>query len=194
MTSFIEQLNVSNEDRFKKPTPTVFRRHKLLKALNEQIEVATEYMYGRQYMRRSMRTVTDPETQQRISVMQQRPARKWFWVDDQGQMLLQIRYGNRSIKVPDDMATIVVGDKDQLVSLIAVMEPPVIGANGASAGARSGHFGWSILPVFGRARCGVACAGLSGSSQGCGRVSPFGINRPPRFRRNPATRRPDRPV
>ena len=121
MTSFIEQLNVSSEDRFKKLTPTAFRRHKLLKALNEQIEVASEYMYGRQYMRRSMRSVTDPETQQRITVMQQRPARKWFWVDDQGQLLLQVRYGNRSLKVRDDKPTIVVGDKDQLVSTLKLV-------------------------------------------------------------------------
>jgi hypothetical protein len=46
MASFIEQLNVSNEDRFKKLTPTAFRRHKLLKALNEQIEVSTESIIG----------------------------------------------------------------------------------------------------------------------------------------------------
>lgn len=121
MSSFIEQLNVSNEDRFKRLTPTAFRRHKLLKALNEQIEVATEYIYGRQYMRRFMRSVTDPETQQRITVMQQRPARKWFWVDDQGQMMLQLRYGNRALKVRDDKATIVVGDKDQLVSILKLV-------------------------------------------------------------------------
>lgn len=121
MTSFIEQLNVSNEDRFKKLTPTAFRRHKLLKALNEQIEVATEYMYGRQYMRRFMRSVTDPETQQCITVMQQRPARKWFWVDDQGQLLLQVRYGNRALKVRDDKATIVVGDKDQLITTLKLV-------------------------------------------------------------------------
>lgn len=125
MPSIIQQLNVSNEDRFKKVTPTAFRRYKLIKALNEQIEVATEYMYGRQHMRRFMRSVTDPETQQRISVMQQRPVRKWFWVDDQGQMLLQIRYGNRPLKLRDDKATIVVGDKDQLVSILKLVSQAV---------------------------------------------------------------------
>jgi hypothetical protein len=125
MSSIIEQLNVSGEGRFKQLTPTAFRRHKLMKALNEQIEVATEYMYGRQHMRRFMRSVTDPETQQRISVMQQRPARKWFWVDDQGQMLLQVRYGNRALKVRDDKSTIVVGDKDKLVSILKLVSQAV---------------------------------------------------------------------
>jgi len=121
MASIIEQLSVSSDDRFKTLTPTAFRRHKLLKALNEQVEVATEYMYGRQYMRRSMRSMTDPETQQVITVMQQRPARKWFWVDDQGKMLLQVRYGNRALKVRDNKSTIVVGDKDQLVSTLKLL-------------------------------------------------------------------------
>ncbi len=70
------------------------------------------------------------------------------------------------------------------LSLIAVMEPPVIGVNGASAGTRCGHFGWAISPVFGwtcpdacsgrpeQARHEPCAAGLSGPLPGFGRVSP----------------------
>jgi len=39
--------------------------------------------------------------------------------------------------------------KTLVVSLTGLMEPPVIGSNGASSGLRSGHFGRRILPCFG---------------------------------------------
>ena len=115
MTSFIEQLNVSNEDRFKKLTPVMFRRHKLIKAIHEQIQVAKEYLVGRQYMRRFMRSETDPETNKRITIMSERPTRRWFWIDDEASLLIQVRYGNKALKVRDEKATVVIGDKDNLV-------------------------------------------------------------------------------
>ncbi|AMO37313.1 DUF6641 family protein [Thauera humireducens] len=125
MTSLLETLNVSAEERFKKLTPTMFRRHKLMKALHEQIEVAEEYLQGRQYMRRFMRTAADPETNQQVTLMTERPARRWFWIDDDGQLKLQVRYGNRTLKVRDEMTTIVIGDKDQLVPVLKLVKQAV---------------------------------------------------------------------
>jgi len=122
MTSFIDQLTISDDDRFQKLTPVMFRRHKLIKALHEQIQVAEEYLIGRQYMRRFMRSAIDPETNKRITIMSERPARRWFWIDDEASLLVQVRYGNRALKVRDEKSSIVIGDKDNLIPTLKLLK------------------------------------------------------------------------
>lgn len=122
MANIIDQLTISAEDRFKKLTPVMFRRHKLIKALHEQIQVAEEYLIGRQYMRRFMRSEIDPETNKRITIMSQRPARRWFWIDDEASLLIQVRYGNKALKVRDERSTIVIGDKENLVPTLKLLK------------------------------------------------------------------------
>ena len=125
MANIIDQLSVSDEDRFKKLTPVMFRRNKLIKALHEQIQVAEEYLNGRQYMRRFMRSETDPETKKRITIMSERPARRWFWIDDEASLLIQVRYGNKALKVRDEKSTVVIGDKDKLVPTLQLLKQAV---------------------------------------------------------------------
>ena len=122
MKSIIDQLAVSAEDRYKKLTPVMFRRYKLVKALHEQLQVAEEYLNGRQYMRRFMRSETDPETNKRITIMSERPARRWFWIDDEASLLIQVRYGNKVLKVRDEKSTVVIGDKDHLVPTLQLLK------------------------------------------------------------------------
>ena len=143
MANIIDQLSVSDEDRFKKLTPVMFRRHKLIKAINEQIQVAEDYLIGRQYMRRFMRSEVDPETNKRITIMSERPARKWFWTDDDAALMVQVRYGNRALKIRDEKSTIIIGDKDNLIPTLQLLKQA----------AESGEFDAAIQAVqrpFGR--------------------------------------------
>lgn len=43
-------------------------------------------------MRRFMWSKTDPETNKRITILSERPARRWFYIDDEASLLVQVRY------------------------------------------------------------------------------------------------------
>lgn len=104
--SNLAKLTLKNVIRTVKLSPTEVRRHKLLKTLEEQLEVAEAAVRGEQY------TVTVPkwvknEQGERVAVKRQRVVRAWFFERDGG-VYVQCKYGSKALALGKDSNAVFV--------------------------------------------------------------------------------------
>jgi alkylated DNA repair dioxygenase AlkB len=96
--TILEKLSFSDKTRAAMLTsPEVKLRGKMLDALDLQIAAAEAMLNGETFVRRVMRWVDDPETGERVRKEVPVRYRTWFWKDEQGSFMLDIRYGNRRL-------------------------------------------------------------------------------------------------
>ncbi len=62
--------------------------------------------------------IKDEETGETKRVEVPRLLRRWWWQDETGAVLLELRYGNKPIAVVDNKSTIEVGPMDKLPKVI----------------------------------------------------------------------------
>ncbi|HEY9818271.1 MAG TPA: DUF6641 family protein [Candidatus Obscuribacterales bacterium] len=96
-------------------SPELRARQKLIQAIDSQIAAAHSEITGEPMTLKAMRWVDDPETGQRVRRELPRKVRRWWWKDEAGQLMLDIRYGNRRMELMPKKPTIQVGSMDQLV-------------------------------------------------------------------------------
>ena len=59
--------------------------------------------------------VDDPETGERVRKEVPLRFRTWFWKDEQGNTMLEVRYGNRRLELRPKNSTIGVGEAENLI-------------------------------------------------------------------------------
>lgn len=96
-------------------SPELRARQKLIQAIDQQISAARSEITGEPHNLRAMRWVEDAETGERVRREVPIKVRRWWWRDEAGSVMLDIRYGNRRIHLAANKPTIQVGNMDQLV-------------------------------------------------------------------------------
>lgn len=96
-------------------SPELRARQKLIQAIDQQIAAARSEITGEPMTLKAQRWVDDPETGQRVRRELPLKVRRWWWKDEAGQLMLEIRYGNRRMELVPKKPTIEVGTMDQLV-------------------------------------------------------------------------------
>ena len=72
-------------------------RNKLITRLFEQKELVEADLKGEQLTKTRFKFVTDSETGETKRVEVQKQLRRWWWKDENGQVMLTLRYGNRPL-------------------------------------------------------------------------------------------------
>ena len=110
-----------------KPThiPQVqLRRHKLLRRLDEQAELAKALATGSTYAATKLKTITDAN-----GVRQQVEARKrvkaWWFVSDNGKLNLSVRYGSKVLDLARGKNAVEVASEKDLVATLDVIKAAV---------------------------------------------------------------------
>ncbi len=93
-------------------SPEAKLRGKMLKVLGLQIEAAKANLNGETFIRRAMRWVDDPETGERVRKEVPVRFRPWFRKDEQGNYMLEVRYGNKRLELKPKKSTIEVGEAE----------------------------------------------------------------------------------
>ena len=107
----LEKLSLSNKTRAAILTSSETRaRMKMLDAIDIQIAVAEGDRTGEPYIKRSWQYVTDDETGERVKKEVPFRIRRWWWKDANGQIMLDVRYGNCSINPKAGKIAIGVGE------------------------------------------------------------------------------------
>ena len=70
--------------------------------------------------------VKDPETDERVRKEVPLRLRRWWWKDEKGGLMLDVRYGNKRIELAPKKPTIEVGDTDNLVPTLETIKEAVI--------------------------------------------------------------------
>ena len=72
-----------------------------------------------------MRWVKDPETDERVRKEVPVRSRPWFWKDEQGSYMLEVRYGNRRLELKPKKSTIEIGEAENLMPTLETLRDAV---------------------------------------------------------------------
>ncbi|MGF1456272.1 MAG: DUF6641 family protein [Alphaproteobacteria bacterium] len=124
--SALAKLKLSTKTRPQSLTsPEARVRQKLLDAILDQIAVAEADQRGEQFIKRGMRFVQDPETGERVKREVPVRLRRWWFRDENGQLFLEVRYGNKRVPIRQGKTAIEVGSADNLVPALELLREAV---------------------------------------------------------------------
>jgi hypothetical protein len=78
-------------------SPIVHRRNKLIAKLHEQIELCEAQRNGQTYAPKRLKTYTNKQTGERMTVEAVKRVKEWFWISDNGKINLSVRYGAKTL-------------------------------------------------------------------------------------------------
>lgn len=78
-------------------SPIVQRRNKLVAKLHEQIELCEAQRDGRIYAPKRLKTYTNKQSGERMTVEAVKRVKEWFWIGDSGKINLAIKYGAKTL-------------------------------------------------------------------------------------------------
>lgn len=117
----LSQLKLSAVKKSTHVSPTVVRRHKLVRRLEEQIALASAQAQGSHYAATKQRTIIDGETGLRRSVSVPKTVKPWYFVSDSGKIYLNIKYGSRVMEISKGKPAIEVGASKDLVPVLTLV-------------------------------------------------------------------------
>jgi hypothetical protein len=101
------------------------RRNKLVKRLWEQLELAKAQQAGTQFTPTKFRTVVENDTGLRKQVEVFKRVKQWWFVAENGKLVLNIRYGARVIELAKGKTSIEIGSTDQLLPTLDLIKKAV---------------------------------------------------------------------
>jgi len=126
MSTALSTLKFVNAKRLvSKTDPTQFRRQKMIKRLDEQIEMASALVEGRLPLITRTRRVRDSETSERQLVESSATVRQWWFVSETGKTAVQLRYGSRVITLAKNRNAVEVSGNSELLSVLQTLKTAV---------------------------------------------------------------------
>ena len=99
--------------------PIVVRRNKLITKLHEQIELCEAQKNGVTYAPKRLRSYTDKQSGQRVTVEAVKLVREWFWVSDTGKINLAVKYGAKTLALNKKGANAIeLSSGDELIATL----------------------------------------------------------------------------
>ena len=104
-------------------SPVAHRRNKLVNKLHEQIELCEAQKAGEIYAPRRLRTVTNKQTGERVTVEAVKRVKEWFWINDAGKINLAVRYGSKVLTLNSKGANAIeLGSGDELIAALHALK------------------------------------------------------------------------
>ena len=126
MSTALSTLKFVNAKRLvSKTDPTQFRRQKMIKKLDEQIEMASALVEGRLPIITRTRRVRDSETNERQLVESSATVRQWWFVSETGKTAVQLRYGSRVITLAKNRNAVEVSGNTELLAVLQTLKTAV---------------------------------------------------------------------
>ena len=102
------------------------RRNKLAKRLWEQMELAKAQQTGTHYTATKFRTITDNETGLRKQIETNKRVKAWWFVGDNGKLVLSVRYGTKVLELAKGKWAVEVGSDKDLVPTLELLKGAVL--------------------------------------------------------------------
>ena len=107
--------------------PIVHRRNKLAAKLHEQIELCEAKRNGSTYAPLRMKTYTNKETGERMTVQVAKRVKEWFWVSESGRINLAVKYGAKTLPLNKKGANAIeVINADELIKTLGALKAAVL--------------------------------------------------------------------
>ena len=125
--TILEKLSLTEKTRAAMlASPEARLRQKMTDAIDNQIAAASADASDEPFVPRGMRWVKDPETGERVRKEVPLRFRRWWWKDESGRLMLDVRYGNKRIELAPKKPTIEVGDMEKLVPTLTTLREAVL--------------------------------------------------------------------
>jgi len=99
--------------------PIVQRRNKLIAKLHEQIELCEAQRSGNAYLPKKLKTYTNKQTGERMTVEVTKRVKEWFWISDSGKINLAIKYGAKTLPLNKKGANAIeLANGDELLTIL----------------------------------------------------------------------------
>ena len=119
MATVLSSLKVINAVKQIANDSTQFRREKLCKKLDEQINLAIAVSEGNTYTVKRQRNIKDKENGLTTTVEVNKRVRQWWFVNrDTNKVALQLRYGTKVIEFAKGKNAIEVNSGDELITTL----------------------------------------------------------------------------
>ena len=119
MATVLSSLKVINAVKQVANDSTQFRREKLCKKLDEQINLAIAVSEGNTYTVKRQRNIKDKESGLTTTVEVNKRVRQWWFVNrDTNKVALQLRYGTKIIEFSKGKNAIEVNSGEELISTL----------------------------------------------------------------------------
>lgn len=100
-------------------SPIVQKRNKLVTKLHEQIEICQAKKEGRIYAPKKLKTYTNKQSGEKMTVESVKRVKEWFWVSDSGKINLAIRYGAKTLPLNKKGANAIeVMNSEELITVL----------------------------------------------------------------------------
>jgi hypothetical protein len=118
MTNTLSNLKLVAAKRTTQVAVEVQRRNKLVRRLEEQVQLATAQLTGNSYKATKLRTVTDADTGESKTVEVEKRVKAWWWQTDSKKLYIALKYGQRVIELAKGKNAVEVGSKEELVATL----------------------------------------------------------------------------
>ena len=127
--AFLTNLKLVVSKKHQTVAPIVQRRNKLINKLHEQIELCEAQQAGKTYAPTRLKTYTNKQTGERMTVEATKRVKEWFWIGDSGKINLAIKYGAKTLPLNAKGANAIeLKDGDELIATLKELK--VATANG----------------------------------------------------------------
>lgn len=122
MTSLLASLKVVQAKRQSNTDPIEFRRQKLIRKIDEQIQLAHAVQNGTAFVVHRQRKVKDEVTGDIRTITVERTVRPFWFTSSNGKKVLQLRYGSKVIELSKGKNAIEVNDDKSLVEVLQTVK------------------------------------------------------------------------
>ena len=125
--STLNSLKLVVSKKHQSVAPIVLRRQKLCDKLTEQLALCEAQKAGNTYAPKKMKTYTNKQTGERMTVETVKRVREWFWFGDNGKINLAVKYGAKTLPLNKKGANAIeLSNGDELISTIKSLKVAVL--------------------------------------------------------------------
>lgn len=108
-------------------SPVVHRRNKLAEKISEQIAICESKISNTPYAPKRMKTFTNKQTGERMTVETTKRLREWFWTDNNGKINLSIKYGATTLLLDKKGSNAIeVNNNEELLTALNAIKLAVV--------------------------------------------------------------------
>ncbi len=121
----LDALKLTTAKKARYAPPILVRRRKLASKLWEQIQLAKSHVQGTPFTVTKFESVVDRTTGLRKQVELPKRLKAWWFVNEQGKLCVNIRYGTQVIELAKGKYSIEVTDEQALIAALETVKQAV---------------------------------------------------------------------
>jgi hypothetical protein len=125
--SALNSLKLVVSKKYTTVSPVVQRRNKLANKIHQQLELCEAKNQGQIYAPKKLKTFTNKQTGERMTVEVAKRVKEWFWVNDAGKINLAIKYGAKTLSLNKKGANAIeLATGDELINTLKSIKVAVL--------------------------------------------------------------------